>query len=82
MKTIVFKDGSKKVITGEEGKYWLCGEERIRRLSRQIAEISDIPEILPADEPEAEAEKPAQKPKKKSERKKKTEASDDGERGE
>lgn len=41
MKIIVFKDGSTREITGETGKYWLCGEERVRKLNRQIAEVTE-----------------------------------------
>lgn len=73
MKILVFKDGSTREITGEQGKYWLSGEERVRKLSGQIAEVREI-----------EDGKPAGKPKKKSTRKKKesTEVKDDGECGE
>ena len=89
MKILVFCDGSTRAITGELGKYWLTGEERVRKLSRQIAEIRDVPEPvevkLAAEAPaELGAEVSAAKPKKKSTRKKKenTEAKGDGERGE
>lgn len=82
MKIVVYKDGSKKTVTGEAGKYWLTGEERIRKLSRQIAEVQDLPDPEPEAEPEAQAVAPAPKAKKKTARKKKTEAADGGERGE
>lgn len=78
MKILFFKDGSTREITGEAGKYWLTGEDRVRKLSGQIAEIREI------EDPETEAgeqEKPAPK-KKAAKKKKKTEDAKDGERGE
>ena len=65
MKVLVFKDGSTREITGEAGKYWLCGEERFRRLSDSVAEVREI------EEPKKKAAK----------KKKKTEDADDGEHG-
>ena len=64
MKILVFKDGSTREITGEQGKYWLTGEDRVRKLSRSIAEVRDIPEE-PAEETgeKPEAKKPAAKKK-------------------
>lgn len=90
MNVLVFRDGSAKKITGEAGKYWLCGEDRVRKLSRQIAEIREVPETvkikLTAEAPaEPSAEATEAKPKKKTTRKKKKEATEvlsDGERGE
>lgn len=72
MRILVFRDGSTREITGELGKYWLTGEDRVRKLSKQIAEIREVPEPVEA------------KPKKKSTRKKKesTEEKGDGKRGE
>lgn len=89
MKIIVFCDGSTRAITGDQGKYWLTGEDRVRKLSRQIAEIREVPDTvkikLTAQAPaELGAEVGTAKPKKKSSRKKKevTEVKGDGERGE
>lgn len=72
MRILVFRDGSTREITGELGKYWLTGEDRVRKLSKQIAEIREVPEPVEV------------KPKKKSTRKKKesTEEQGDGKRGE
>ena len=69
MKIIVFKNGNTREITGEEGKYWLTGEDRVRKLSGSIAEVRDV----------AAPEKPK---KKAAAKKKKAEAEADGERGE
>lgn len=67
MKILVFRDGSTRAITGEAGKYWLTGEDRVRKLSAQIAEIREVPD---------------EKPKKRTAKKKKAEDAADGERGE
>lgn len=67
MKIVVFKDGNTRAVTGEEGKYWLTGEDRVRKLSAQIAEIREVPD---------------EKPKKRTAKKKKAEDAADGERGE
>lgn len=77
MKILVFKDGSTRAITGEAGKYWLTGEERMRKLSRSIAEVRELPDA-PTDDAD---EKPVPK-KKTARKKKKTEEPEDGERGE
>ena len=67
VKIIVFKDGNTRAITGEDGKFWLTGDDRVRKLSAQIAEIREVPD---------------EKPKKRAAKKKKTEDAEDGERGE
>lgn len=67
MKIIVFKDGNTRAITGEDGKFWLTGDDRVRKLSAQIAEIREVPD---------------EKPKKRTAKKKKAEDAADGERGE
>lgn len=67
MKIIVFKDGNTREITGEAGKFWLTGDDRVRKLSAQIAEIREVPD---------------EKPKKRTAKKKKAEEAADGERGE
>lgn len=88
MKILVFKDGSTRAITGEAGKYWLTGEDRVRKLSDSISEIREVPEtvkiVLSATAPaDLGAEIESAKPKKKTARKKKaTEVEADGERGE
>ena len=89
MKIIVFRDGSTRGITGEEGKYWLTGNERVRKLSREIAEIREVPDPvkieLKAEAPsDIGGELAAEKLKKKSSRRKKEDAEvkGDGERGE
>lgn len=78
VKILVFRDGSTREITGEAGKYWLTGEDRVRKLSGQIAEIREI-EVTETEA--AEQEKPAPK-KKTTRKKKKTEDAEDGEHGE
>ena len=42
VKIIVFKDGNTRAITGEDGKFWLTGDDRVRKLSAQIAEIREF----------------------------------------
>ena len=72
MKVLVFANGITKEITGDAGKYWLCGEERFRKAGKQFVEVREIPE--PEETPN---------PKKKSaKKKKKTEGPEDGECGE
>lgn len=74
MRKIIFKDGTSREITGEEGKFWLTGEARVRKLSDAIAEIAETAEA--EEQPKAEA--PKKKPAKK---KKKTEDAEDGDCG-
>lgn len=74
---LVFKNGKERIITGEDGKFWICGDERFRKLGKQIAGVKE--EAITAEStPEA---KP--KPKRKSTKKKKeaTEAQADGDVG-
>ena len=72
MKVLVFANGITKEITGDAGKYWLCGEERFRKAGKQFLEVREIPEP-----------KAAPKPKKKAAKKKKAaEATENGEHGE
>lgn len=86
MKIIVFKDGNTRKITGEQGKYWLTGENRVRKLSDSIAVVREIPDPV---EVTVSASAPADMgasvvtgaAKKKSTKKKKTEDNADGERG-
>lgn len=70
MKVLVFSNGVTKEITGDAGKYWLCGEERFRKAGRQFLEVREIAEAAPAQK-----KKPAKK-------KKAAEVTEDGERGE
>ena len=89
MKIIVFKDDSTREITGEIGKYWMTGDERVRKLSTSIAEVREI-EVPAPLKMKLETTPPAElggevapaNPKKKTARKKKaTEVEGDGERG-
>lgn len=71
-KILVMINGDRHTITGEDGKYWLCGETRFRKLSKQIASIEEVEtpgaEIAAEPEPEAEPKKkPAPRKKKKAE---------------
>lgn len=78
MKKLVFTDGRELQITGETGKYWLCGEEQYRKLSKTIAGIKEEEqpkETLAEDKP-----KPKRKPAKK--KKVATEDRTDGDCGE
>ena len=43
---IVFHDGSKKEITGETGKYWICDSAQYRKMNSDIAEV--VEEKVPA----------------------------------
>lgn len=89
MKVLVFKDGSTRELTGEAGKYWLVGTDRVRKLNPDISEIREVPDPveikLAASSPaECECEVKAAPAKKKAAAKKKkaAEAKEDGERGE
>lgn len=77
-KIIVYTDGNTRAITGEEGKYWLTGEDRVRKLSRQIAEIRELPE----PETDTEAKSAPAKKRPAAKKKKTAEAQGNGERGE
>ena len=74
MKKIIFRDGSTKKITGEDGKYWLTGEDRVRKLSDAIGEVREAEEAAEAAKAEAPKKKTAKK-------KKKTEDAEDGDCG-
>jgi len=77
MKVLVFSSGATKEITGDAGKYWLCGEERFRKAGKQFLEVRDFPEE------EKEPKKRTSPAKKKTAKKKKAaEVTEDGERGE
>ena len=90
MKILILKDGNRRAVTEEDGKYWICGDERYRKLSGQIAEIQEAPEprritLRTAVENTGEiavttAGKPA--PKKKTAKKKSKEATEGDEDGE
>ena len=89
MKIVVFKNGNTREITGEEGKYWLTGEDRVRKMNPEIAEIRDIevPEpivIKLRTEPPAKLSGDVSTGKKPASRKKKktVEVSEDGDSGE
>ena len=71
MKKIIFKDGTVREITGEDGKYWLTGEDRVRKLSDAIGEVREAEEAAKAEAPK----------KKTAKKKKKTEDAEDGDCG-
>ena len=71
MKQLVLTDGRKLEITGEDGKYWVCGERRFRKLSPAICEVRD-----------AQEKKPAPKKKTAAKKKEATEVASDGDNGE
>ncbi len=58
---VVFHDGSKREITGEDGKYWLTGDTRIRKLSEQILCVEEAEEEAPSG---STGKKPAKRKKK------------------
>lgn len=58
---VVFHDGSKREITGEEGKYWLTGETKIRKLSDLILRIEEVPDEEP--KPKSAAKRSSKKKK-------------------
>ena len=74
MKKIIYKDGTAREITGEDGKYWLTGEDRVRKLSDDISEVREAEEAAEAAKAEAPKKKTAKK-------KKKTEDAEDGDCG-
>lgn len=84
MKVLVFSNGVTKEITGDAGKYWLCGEERFRKAGKQFLEVRDVPEAGETAEIQPKGgEKRASSPKKKAAKeKKKAGVMEDGERGE
>lgn len=63
MKILVFNDGRELVITGETGKYWLCGKTQYRKRSKVIAGIRE--EERSAEATSEEKPKPKRKPAKK-----------------
>lgn len=38
---VVLPDGSKYKITGENGKYWICGETQFRKSVYDVSEIKE-----------------------------------------
>lgn len=78
MKILVFKDGRELPITGETGKYWVCGEEKYRKLGKTIAGVKE------AEAPKETLEEDKPKPKRKTAKKKNkaTEDTTDGDCGE
>lgn len=84
MKVLVFSNGVTKEITGDAGKYWLCGEERFRKAGKQFLEVRDVPEAEePVEIQPKSGEKRASSPKKRASRKKKEAGVvEDGECGE
>lgn len=51
---LVLHNGEKLPITGEEGKFWICGERRFRKLSHSISGIEKA-QIAPAVEEHEES---------------------------
>lgn len=79
-KILVMINGDRHTVTGEQGKYWICGDTGFRKLSKQIASVEEV-EIFD-EEAEVEAEvtpEPEAEPKKKpaSRKKKKVEPSEE-----
>ena len=67
---LVLHGGERVRITGEEGKYWLCGDRRFRKLSHSVHSVEE------AEIQDATAEAVEEEPvpvKKTSKKKKKTE---------
>lgn len=59
-KVLVMTGGENLEITGEQGKYWLCGERKVRKLNRGILRVEEAK--APAEEKPEAAPKPAKKP--------------------
>lgn len=55
---LVFFDGTRREVTGEEGRYWECGKVRYRKANPGIAGVELIvPEPEKEEEEEAEPDK-------------------------
>lgn len=66
-KILVMQNGARYEVTGENGKYYLCGEVSFRKANPQIAEVvkEKVKEIIPEEMPEekeVKEEKPKRKP--------------------
>lgn len=72
-KILVMINGDRHAITGEQGKYWICGDTGFRKLSKQIAfiEEAEIPDEEAVVEAKAAAETELEPKKKPASRKKK-----------
>lgn len=81
MKIIVFRDGTEKIATGEQGKYWLCGDERFRKMSKQIADVRETKAESAEEAANTLKATAAPKTKKKTEKKRKTGDKEDGDSG-
>lgn len=64
-KVLVFRDGTEREITGETGKYWLCGDAKFRKLGSAILQVEERAGKQTEDAPEAKAEKKTASGKKK-----------------
>ena len=60
-KVLVMKSGERLAITGEEGKYWLCGEQRFRKLSASVLAVEET-EAAETAEPVKKTSKKKKKP--------------------
>ncbi len=41
-RSLVLKSGERFAITGEDGKYWLCGERKFRKLSNSVLSVEEV----------------------------------------
>lgn len=58
-KVLLMKNGAEYEITGDNGRFWLCGNTQFRKASSMIAEIKTIKEPAKGkktDKAEAEEE--------------------------
>ena len=60
-KILVMKSGERLAITGEEGKYWLCGEQRFRKLSASVLTVEEA-EVVETDTPVKKTSRKKKKP--------------------
>lgn len=75
---LVLNGGERVHITGEEGKCWLCGDRRFRKLSHSIHSVEEV-EI---QDTAAEAVEEESTPVKKTSKKKKKTAEEEPKEGE
>ena len=78
-KILVMINKDRHTITGEQGKYWICGDTGFRKLSKQIASVEEveIPDEEAVVEAKAETEIESKPKKKPASRKKKAEPSEE-----
>lgn len=56
---LVFRSGKRRDVTGEEGRYWVCGKTRFRKGSPEILRVEE----KAAKKPEGAAEKKKERKK-------------------